>query len=75
MVAPSRWVLLGEAEPGGLRAEDAMPSCSFALLAALQYSLSCVKILRGLPAPHWAASLALTIIMPDLSQALTAGAD
>jgi hypothetical protein len=31
--------------------------------------------LRGLPAPHWAASLALTIIMPDLSQALTAGAD
>jgi hypothetical protein len=29
-----------------------------------------MKILRGLPAPHWAESLVLTIIMFDLFQAL-----
>ena len=29
-----------------------------------------MKTLRGLPAPHWAVSLALTIIMLDFLQAL-----
>jgi hypothetical protein len=29
-----------------------------------------MKTLRGLPVPHWAVSLALTVIMLDLFQAL-----
>ena len=29
-----------------------------------------MKTLRGLPVPHWAVSLALTVLMLDLFQAL-----
>ena len=55
--------------------EDSMLLWSTALLMALSVShpsssLGCVRILRGLPAPHWAVSLALIITVLDLSQAL-----
>jgi hypothetical protein len=51
--------------------EDFMLLWSILLLVAfMEYSMSYMKTLRKLSAPHWAVTLALTIIVIDLFQAL-----
>lgn len=67
------WVSFGVVKPQGPRALRTL--CCYRVLLCLlpsypSSSKNCMKTLRGLPAPHWAVSLALTVQMFGLFQAL-----